>query len=104
VSLRLGQRDERADRRRRDDLVHLLVRRKLKLADARRIVNRATLTGSFDGARDDMTRNLRSTWATRTFYDLYNAIGLEARQLSIGSQEQLEQAAYAMLSGRVVIE
>lgn len=97
-------RDERSERRRRDDLAHSLTRKKISGSLARRIISSVVAIGSYDGPRAEMTRTMRSTWATRTVYDLYNAIGREARRLSIGWQEKAEQLAYALLTGRLAID
>lgn len=104
ATLRLGSRDERAERRRRDDLSHLLTRRKMNMGLARRVVIGACGYGSYDSPRAEMTRTQRSTLATRTFFDLYNSMGREARRLTIGAQEQAEQVAYALLVGGLRIE
>lgn len=102
-NLMLGMyKTDQEEEKRRDAIIHALTARKLPQSLAKRVLREALRCGSFETARSaESHRGLKTVWASRTQYDLYNAIAREARQLSIGNRELSEQVAYALLMGRI---
>lgn len=68
---------------------------------ARRALRNMLVQGSYDRQPYEDTRYApRQEWASRTVYDLVNAMGRVAKGLSISMQESLEQQAHSLLMGK----
>jgi hypothetical protein len=100
TSLRLG--DEANEAKRRDDLVHQLVRRKLTNGLAEAVIRNVMNQDSYN-REIPVAHVAQYNRSSRTAYDLYNAIGRIAKTMPINVREQLEQAAYALLVGKLVL-
>jgi hypothetical protein len=89
------------DVKRMEDLIQQLVRRQLSLSVARSVVNGAADLGSYEEREvPDHLKPLPS----RNVYDLFNALGREAKRAAINIRERIEQIAYAILTGRVSVQ
>lgn len=100
MPLGLGNEDQHVEEQRREDLVTALVRRRMNPGIARRILGHAMCRGSYDSARVSLARVSPATMKQRDAFDLYNAIGREAKVHAINQRERAEQIAYALLLGR----
>ena len=63
---------------------------------ARRFIDATYAQGSYETERNDVSTIIHES---RTVYDLFNAIGREAKPLSIRHREAAEQIAYMLLNG-----
>ncbi len=96
--------DEARDTLRRADLVTALARRGPARGAALRMLSDAVYRGSYAAEAQAPVRHLPpAEIATRTAFDLYNAIGRYARPRAIPAREQAERVAFAILAGQLVL-
>jgi hypothetical protein len=100
-NLGLGLQDNDAEEARRQDLVHFLTRNRMRTTLAVRVVASMLGQGSYDEEKTPLTQVTRETLRERDEYDLFNAIGREAKRTTIAVREQAEQVAYALLTGKI---
>lgn len=86
-------------------LAMVLVRRKLNLSFAKRVVSSTASMGRDNNASlvDTLSHEASLALAERTAYDLFAALIREACMLPIDQRETAEQCAYALLTGKVSI-
>jgi len=98
--LGLGNEDRVIEAQRREDLMNLLVRRRMNPGIARRVVDQTMCRDSYEMARTSPEHVSLATLRMKNAFDFYNAIGREAKMYSINQRERAEQIAYALLMGR----
>jgi hypothetical protein len=101
TGLGLGNKSAKAERKRMEDIAAKLVRRGIPASIARVVVENVTRQSSYDEAPVEAVLQ-RPT--DRTVFDLYNALGRCAIDLPINHRERTEQAAYAILMGKVAFD
>jgi len=84
----------------------VLLRRKLQKLGLRadfvsEVVDRMLLFGSYSTDVARTRQHPMDVYATRTMFDLYNALSFRAKFVSLDNQERAEQLAYALLAGRI---
>lgn len=68
------------------------------------VVRHMLYYGSYKSDQVDPAKNLNETYATRTAYDLYNALTYKAKSLPVDDQEIAEQVAFKLLIGKFKIQ
>lgn len=101
-NLGLGK-DEESHARRLSEIVSQLHRHGLTKQMADAVVARALVNGSYKHEALLHGKDPMRVYATRTAYDMFNALTAEAKKRSIDVQEKAEQLAFKMLSGRFVL-
>jgi hypothetical protein len=92
--------DEESTEKRVKSLESQLLRQGLSSDFCHTTVRHVMFYGSYKGDQADASKEPLKLYATRTAYDLYNAITYRSKSLMIEDQEQAEQVAYKMLTGK----
>lgn len=105
TSLGLGTGNEKADIDRKSDIIDLIDRYVQAHKASAKALASCLRYGSYDDVREEgeapAMHSLQKVFATRTVYDLCNAVCREAKALSPMPQEKCERAAYRMFTNRI---
>ncbi len=83
-------------------IVNKLIRRGLNRHAAAAVINTTVIKGSYrNSSVDRQGRPLLEVAASRSVYDLFNAITFEAKRCDVMQRLEMEQLGYNMLSGAV---
>lgn len=91
-----------ANDKRFESLKQLFIAKRISAGLAQRVLRNAVLQGSFEvSALPSMRLVPENIWYTRTEYDLVNSMLRCSQTLPVLQREQIEQLAFAVLSGRM---